>query len=168
MPSPPLRCAAIGLKHPHIYEMVQCLLDAGVGLAAFHAEEDGRAAAFAQRFPQARRVEDARRILEDASIAIVASAIVPDRRGALAISAMRHGKDVMVDKPGVITLEDLAGLRRAHEETGRLFSVCFSERFQVRASPKASELVQAGASGPVAQTLRLRPRPLRLNPLPAP
>src|SRR5260370_36602576 len=142
MPSPPLRCAAIGLNHPHINEMVQCLLAAGVTLAAFHAEEDDLAAAFAQRFPQARRVEDARRILEDASIAIVASAIVPDRRGALAISAMRHGKDVMVDKPGVITLDDLAGLRPPHAETGRTFSGCFSERFQVRASSKASGRVQ--------------------------
>ncbi len=166
MPSPPLHCAAIGLNHPHINEMVQCLLAAGVALAAFHAEEDDLAGAFAQRFPQARRVDDARRILEDASIAIVASAIVPDRRGALAIDAMRHGKDVMVDKPGVITLEDLAGLRRAHAETGRIFSVCFSERFQVRASAKASELVQAGAIGRVVQTVGLGPHRLGLNPRP--
>src|SRR5260221_2364820 len=148
MQPPPLRCAAIGLDHPHIYGMVQCLLDAGVDLAAFHADEDDLAAAFAKHFPQARRVDDARRIFEDRSIAIVASAIVPDRRGALAISAMRHGKDVMVDKPGVITLDDLAGLRRAHAETGRIFSVWFSEPFQVRSSAKASELVPAGAVGP--------------------
>jgi len=167
MQSPQLRCAAIGLNHPHIYEMVQCLLDAGVALAAFHAEEDDLATAFAQRFPQARRVDDARRILEDSSIAIVASAIVPDRRGALAIAAMRHGKDVMVDKPGVITLDDLAGLRRTHAETGRIFSVGFSSRFKVRASAKASELVQAGAIGRVVQTVGLGPHRLGLNPRPA-
>lgn len=166
MPSPPLRCAAIGLDHPHIYDMVQSLLDAGVALAAFHAEEDTLAAAFAARFPQARRVADARRILEDETIAIIASAIVPDRRAALAIDAMRHGKDIMVDKPGVIALDDLAALRRAQAETGRIFSVCFSERFQVRASAKASELVQAGAIGRVVQTIGLGPHRLGLNPRP--
>jgi predicted dehydrogenase len=166
MPSPPLRCAAIGLDHPHIYDMVQSLLDAGVTLVAFHSEEDDLAVAFAARFPPARRLADARRILEDETIAIIVSAIVPDRRATLAIDAMRHGKDVMVDKPGVITLDDLAALRRAQAETGRIFSVCFSERFQVRASAKASELVQAGAIGRVVQTVGLGPHRLGLNPRP--
>jgi predicted dehydrogenase len=166
MPSPPLRCAAIGLNHPHIYEMVQCLLDAGVELVAFHAEEDDLAVAFARRFPQARRVDDTRRILEDRTIAIVASATIPDKRATVAIDAMRHGKDVMVDKPGVITTEDLTALRRTHKETGRIFSVCFSERFQVRSSAKASELVAAGAIGRVVQTVGLGPHRLGLNPRP--
>jgi predicted dehydrogenase len=166
MPSPPLRCAVIGLDHPHIYDMVQSLLDAGVTLVAFHSEEDDLAVAFAARFPPARRLADARRILEDETIAIIVSAIVPDRRATLAIDAMRHGKDVMVDKPGVITLDDLAALRRAQAETGRIFSVCFSERFQVRASAKASELVQAGAIGRVVQTVGLGPHRLGLNPRP--
>src|SRR5712692_1329665 len=166
MTSPPLRCAAIGLNHPHIYDMVQSLLDAGVALAAFHADEHDLADAFAHRFPQAHRVDDARRILDDPSIAIVASASIPDRRAGVALEAMRHGKDVMVDKPGVITLDDLAGLRRIHAETSRIFSVCFSERFQVRASAKASELVQAGAIGRVVQTVGLGPHRLGLNPRP--
>jgi predicted dehydrogenase len=167
MPSPPLRCAAIGLNHPHIYDMLLPLLEAGVDLAAFHAEEDDLAAAFARRFPQARRADEVGRILEDETIAIVVSAIIPDRRAALAMTAMRHGKDVMVDKPGVITLEDLAALRRVQAETGRIFSVCFSERFQVRASVKAGELVQAGAIGRVVHTVGLGPHRLGLNPRPA-
>lgn len=166
MPSPPLRCAAIGLNHPHIYDMLLPLLEADVALAAFHAEEDDLAAAFAARFPQARRADDVRRILEDETIAMVVSAIVPDRRAALAMSAMRHGKDVMVDKPGVITLDDLAALRRVQGETGRIFSVCFAERFQVRASVKAGELVEAGAIGHVVQTVGLGPHRLGLNPRP--
>lgn len=166
MPPPLLRCAAIGLNHPHIYDMLLPLLEAGITLTAFHAEEDDLAAAFAKRLPQARRVGDVRRILEDETIAIIVSAIVPDRRAALAIAAMRHGKDVMVDKPGVITFDDLAALRRAQRETGRIFSVCFAERFQVRASVKAGELVQAGAIGRVVQTVGLGPHRLGLNPRP--
>ena len=44
----------------------------------------------------------------------------------------------MVDKPGVITLDELAEVRRVQAETGRIFSVCFSERFENRATAKAS------------------------------
>ena len=79
---------------------------------------------------------------------------------------MRHGKDVMVDKPGVITLDELAEVRRVQAETGRIFSVCFSERFENRATEKASQLVAAGAIGRVVQTVGLGPHALRNNPRP--
>ena len=79
---------------------------------------------------------------------------------------MRHGKDVMVDKPGVIALEQLAEVRRVQAETGRIFSVCFSERFEVRAAERASELVAAGAIGRVVQTVGLGPHSIGLNPRP--
>ena len=80
---------------------------------------------------------------------------------------MRHGKDVMVDKPGVITLDELAEVRRVQAETGRIFSVCYSERFENRATAKASRArrgrrdrhasCRPWASGPHA--LRNNPRP---------
>jgi len=166
MPFPALRCAAIGLNHPHIYSMTRTLLAAGAELAAFHAVEDDLAAEFARSFPQANRVADPRQILEDSSIAIVLSAAIPDERAEIAISAMRHGKDVMVDKPGVITLKDLAKLREVQKETGRIFSVCFSERFEMRSAVRAGELVAAGAIGRVVQTIGLGPHQLGLNPRP--
>lgn len=107
-PKPPLRFAAIGLNHQHIYGQTQAMLDAGAELVAFHAEEDDLAAAYARVFPQAQRVQDKRAILEDRSIALVVSATIPDLRAAGAIEVMRHGKDVMVDKPGAISLDELA------------------------------------------------------------
>jgi len=36
---------------------------------------------------------------------------------------MQRGKDVMVDKPGVTTPEQLAAVERAAADTGRMFSV---------------------------------------------
>ncbi len=163
---PSLRFATIGLNHSHIYGQTVALLDAGAELVAVFADEDDLAAAYIKRFPQARRVADRREILDDTSIFLVVSATIPDTRAATAIEVMRHGKDVMVDKPGVITLAQLEEVRRVQAETGRIFSVCFSERFENRATEKASRLVAAGAIGRVVQTVGLGPHALRNNPRP--
>jgi predicted dehydrogenase len=163
---PNIRFAAIGLNHNHIYGQTKALLDAGAELVCVHAEEDDLAAAYIKAHPQARRVADKRAILEDASIQLVVSATIPDVRAATAIEVMRHGKDIMVDKPGVITLDELAAVKLVQAETGRIFSVCFSERFENRATEKASQLVAAGAIGRVVQTVGLGPHALRNNPRP--
>ncbi len=163
---PNIRFAAIGLNHNHIYGQTKALLDAGAELVCVHAEEDDLVADYQKAFPQARRVADKRAILEDASIQMVVSATIPDVRAATAIEVMRHGKDVMVDKPGVITLDELAAVKKVQAETGRIFSVCFSERFENRATEKASKLVAAGAIGRVVQTVGLGPHALRNNPRP--
>ncbi len=161
-----IRFAAIGLNHNHIYGQTKCLLDAGAELVAVHAVEDDLAAAYIKAFPQAKRVSDVRAILEDPSIQLVVSAITPDERGDMAIRIMRHRKDVMVDKPGTITLEKLAEIRAAQAETKRIWSVCYSERFETRSTVKASELVAAGAIGKVVQTIGMGPHALNNNPRP--
>jgi predicted dehydrogenase len=70
---------------------------------------------------------------------------------------MRHGKDYMSDKPAFTTLENLAEARRVQKETGRIFSICYSERLENPATVRAGELVQAGAIGQVVQTIGLGP-----------
>ncbi len=161
-----LKFAAIGLNHSHIYGQTKAMLDAGAELVAVHAVEDEAAAAYLTSFPQARRVSDHREILDNAEIKLIVSAITPDIRVATAIECMRAGKDVMVDKPGAITLEQLEQLRRVQAETQRIFSVCYSERFENRATEKASQLVAAGAIGKVVQTVGLGPHALNNNPRP--
>ena len=96
-------------------------------------------------------------LLDDPSIDLIVTAAVPDRRAAIALAALRNGKDVVADKPGCITLDELADLEAAVAETGRFWSVTFSERFEVRCAVKAGELVRAGRIGQVVQTLGLGP-----------
>ena len=74
---------------------------------------------------------------------------------------MRAGKDVMVDKPGVTSFDQLAAVEKAAAETGRIFSICFSERFIVPATIIAGKLIADGAIGRVVQTLGVGPH--RLN-----
>jgi predicted dehydrogenase len=69
----------------------------------------------------------------------------------------------MSDKPGFTTLEQLAEARRVQSETGRIYSICYSERMLVPATVKAGELVQAGAIGRVLQTVSLGPHLRRFH-----
>jgi predicted dehydrogenase len=105
---------------------------------------------------------DPKEILEDNSIQLILSSGIPDERGPLGIEVMKHGKDYLVDKPGITTLEQLAAVRKVQKETKRIYSIMYSERFENKATIKASELVQAGAIGKVIQTIGLGPH--RINP----
>jgi predicted dehydrogenase len=159
---PRLKFAAIGLDHRHIFDLVRGLLDAGAECAGFWTRDEALPlAGFVERFPNLRRVDDRRRLLEDPSVQLILCAAIPVERAAIAIEAMRHGKDVMVDKPGVTTFAQLDEVKRAQRETARIFSVNFTERFEVRAVTRAAELVEAGAIGRVLQTIGLGPH--RLN-----
>ncbi|WP_244608802.1 Gfo/Idh/MocA family oxidoreductase, partial [Bradyrhizobium algeriense] len=147
----------MGINHNHIFGQVDALLGAGGEFVSFFAQEDDLAAPFKERYLQAERVHDARRILEDESIAIVLSAAIPKDRARIGIEVMRHGKDYMVDKPGMITLEELEEVRRIQKETGRIYSIFYSEHFSSRVTNKAGELIRSGAIGKVVNTLGLGP-----------
>jgi predicted dehydrogenase len=153
--------AAIGINHHHIYGQVDLLLQAGAELVAFHAMEDALAATFAARYPQARRVADRRAILDDPAIALVVSSAISAERAPLGVEVMQAGKDFMSDKPGCTSLDQLATLRRVQAETGRIYSICYSEHFEVRCVVKAGELVQSGAIGTLVNAVGLGPH--RLN-----
>ncbi|RYH12453.1 MAG: Gfo/Idh/MocA family oxidoreductase [Alphaproteobacteria bacterium] len=158
-----IRFAVIGINHSHIYGQVDCLLVAGAEFVAFHAIEDDLSKPFGDKYPQARRVSDKRAILEDKSVHMVLTSAILNERAAISIEAMRHGKDVMSDKPGMTTHAQLAELRQVVKETGRIFSVCYSEHFETRSTVKAGELVQAGAIGEVIHTVGLGPHAIRNN-----
>ncbi|HLJ20756.1 MAG TPA: Gfo/Idh/MocA family oxidoreductase [Stellaceae bacterium] len=157
-----VRFAAIGLNHFHIYGQIDLLLKAGAEFVAYHGEEEKFFdRPFAKHYPQAKKVDDVRRILEDQSISLVVSAAVNNERAPLGVSVMRHGKDFMVDKPGITSLAQLAEVRKVQAETKRIYSICYSEHFETRSTVKAGELLKAGAIGKLVNTVGLGPH--RLN-----
>jgi predicted dehydrogenase len=167
MSKPRIRFAAVGLNHGHIYGQTRAVLGGGGELVSFFAKEPELSAAFAKEFPQAKPARDAQEVLEDETIQLVVSAAVPSERAALAVAAMRHGKDFRSDKPGMTTLEQLSEVRRVRQETGRIYSILYSERFENAATVKAAELVRAGAVGEVLQTVGLGPHRANLSSRPA-
>jgi predicted dehydrogenase len=158
-----IKFAAIGINHAHIYGQVECLKRAGAQFVAFHAIEDDLAKTFGEKFPEARRVSDPAAILEDASIGVVVTAAIPGDRADICLAAMRHGKDVLTDKPGMTTFAQLDEIKRVQKETGRIFSVLYSEHFEVPAAVEAGNLIASGAIGQVVNTVGLGPHSLRLN-----
>lgn len=148
-----IRFAAIGLNHGHIYHQVSTLIAAGCELVAFHATEAELIAPFQKEFPFARLARSEAEILEDESVQLITTTAIPCDRSTLGIAAMRHGKDVLSDKPGFTTLEQLAEARSVQAETGRIYAVLYGERLQSSATIKAAQLVHGGAIGDVVQTM---------------
>lgn len=156
---PAVRFAAVGLDHAHAFGQIQGLLDQGCELVGISSDDADSAIAQAVRgrWPHASWVEDPAQLLHDPAVDLVVTAAVPDRRAAIAVEAMRQGKDVVADKPGCVSLEQLDEIKRTVAETGRFWSVTFSERFEVRCVTRAGELVRDGRVGRVVQTLGLGP-----------
>lgn len=160
--TPRIKVGVIGMNHSHIYGQVEAVLRGGGELVSAYAKEADLAAAFLKRFPQSKLARTEQEILEDSTIQLVLSAAIPDERAPLGIRVMQHGKDYMVDKPGITTLEQLAEVRRVQAQTRRIYSIMYSERLENRATIRAGELVKAGAIGRVVQTIGLGPH--RMNP----
>jgi len=160
--TPRLRFGVVGVNHSHIYGLVDAVGRGGAQLVSFHANEPDLAAEFVRRHPAARQVSDERAILEDPSIQLVLSSITPNERASLGVRVMQHGKDYMVDKPGMTSLAQLAEVRRVQSATKRIYSIVYSERFENGATVRAGELVQAGAIGQVIQTVGFGPH--RIHP----
>jgi predicted dehydrogenase len=153
------RFAAIGLDHRHIYDLTAGLLAAGAECIGYDPEtSDPRVlAGFRQRFPDVPATQR-ERLLDTADFVVLAS--VPKDRAALAIEAMRRGKDVMVDKPGVTTLAQLEAVEAAVRQTGRLWSVALG-RLTSPAVQAALAVARSGELGRLVSLTSLAPH--RLN-----
>ena len=157
-----IRFAALGIDHRHIYGMAQGMIDAGCEFARFWTEGtpqplDG----FVERFPNVPRHDTVEAILKDPSISLILIAAPPEDRAALSLQAMSNGKDVMLDKPGCLTLDQLAEVKNTVAATGRIWSVNFSERFEVPATTLVDKLLHENRIGKVVHILSQGPH--RLN-----
>ena len=164
-PAPPadprIRFSVININHGHIYGMVDAVTRGGGQLVAFYAKEANLVAEFSKRYPQAKLAGSQQEILEDNSIQLIMSSGIPVERAPLGIEVMKHGKDYLVDKPGITQLKQLAAVKKVQQATGRIYSIMYSERFENKATVKAGELIQQGAIGKVIQTIGLGPH--RMN-----
>lgn len=152
-----IRFSVININHSHIYGMVDAVTRGGGELVSFYAKEPDLASSFAKRYPQVKAARDQKEILEDHTIQLILSSGIPVERAPLGIEVMRHGKDYLVDKPGIITLKQLEEVRRVQRETKKMYIIMYSERLENRATVKAGELVKAGAIGNVIQTIGMGP-----------
>lgn len=152
---------ALGLDHRHIYGMTENMRRIGARCLGFWTHGDPQPLeGYTKRFPDLHRFATLDAALAaGADLALVSA--IPADRAALSIRAMQAGHDVMTDKPGCTTLEQLDQIRDCVAQTGRIWSINFSERFEVPCVTLADQLVQDGAIGRVVHTTGLGPH--RLN-----
>jgi len=156
-----LRFAAIGLDHRHVYDLTAGLLAAGAVCAGHDPEtSDARVlAGFRKRFPDVPAVAR-ERLMDDPSIDFIVLCAVPRDRAGIAVAAMRRGKDVMVDKPGVTTSAQLEDVEAAVRETGRIWSIALG-RLTSPSVQAALAVVRSGELGRLVSLSSLAPH--RLN-----
>lgn len=156
-PTETINFAVCGMSHDHIYGMVDAITRGGGKLVAAYGAEPNKVARFRKRYPNAKMVDSESAILEDKSVQLVLTSAVASERAALGVRAMKNGKDVLSDKPGATTLDQLAAVRKTVGETGRLYGIMYSELIEVKGAIRAGELVRAGAIGKVIQTINIAP-----------
>jgi predicted dehydrogenase len=153
-----LNLGVIGIDHGHIFDMLDEMLKEGCTCNYFWTEGSPLTLKeFNKKYPNIKRVKNKSDILKDNSIDMVLISSIPKDRADLSIGVLNSGKDVMVDKPGCTTLNQLEDLKRTVKKTGKIWSVNFSERFHVAAVAKAEELVAEGKIGKVKQTIGTGP-----------
>lgn len=160
---PRIKFSVIGINHAHIYGQVEAVTRGGGQLVSVYAKEPELLATFTKRYPQVKTAATEEEILNDKSIQLILSSAIPADRAGIGIRAMQHGKDYMVDKPGITTLEQLEEVRKVQKQTGRIYSIMYSERFENKATVKAGDLVKGGAIGKVVQTVIMAPHRISLT-----
>jgi predicted dehydrogenase len=155
------RFAAIGLDHRHVYDLTAGLLAAGATCVGHDPETtDPRVlAGFRKRFPNVPAIPR-EALLDDPSIDFIVLCAVPRDRAALAIDAMHRGKDVMVDKPGVTTPDQLAAVEATAHQTNRIWSIALG-RLTSPAVQAALAVARSGELGRLVSLTSLAPH--RLN-----
>ena len=156
-PTETINFAVCGMSHDHIYGMTDAIIRGGGKLVAWYGAEPNKVARFKKRYPDAKMVTSEEAILDDKNIQLVLTSAVASERAPLGVRAMKRGKDVLSDKPGITTLEELAAVRKTVAETGRIYGIMYSELLEVKGAIKAGELVRAGAIGKVIQTVNIAP-----------
>ena len=152
-----IKFAVCGMSHDHVYGMIGAVQRGGGELVAAWGGEEDKLAVFRKRFPGVKIAKTQDEVLEDSAVQLVLTSQIASERAGIAVRAMKNGKDVLSDKPGLTTLEQLAEVRKTIAETKRIYAILYSELLEVKAAVYAGVLVRQGAIGKVIQTINIAP-----------
>ncbi len=155
------KVGVLGLDHGHIFGMCNGLKEAGATIYKVFDEDKHKSSDFAHRYEGCIECNDIREVLEDPEIKLIAIASIPVNRADVALKALLHGKHVFIDKPAMVSFEQLEILRVAVAQSYKRLFVYFSERLHVEAAVCAEELIKQGAIGKVVGVQGFGPH--RLN-----
>jgi predicted dehydrogenase len=133
----------VGEQHVLSYNRIE-----GVEVAAVADLDVSRASAVADRHAVPEYYQDYRKITEHPDIEVVSICSFDNFHAEHLLSAFRHGKHVMVEKPVVLHKEDAEAVYRAFVESGRKMT----SNLILRESPRfiaVRDMIRAGEFGDI-------------------
>ncbi len=117
-------CGAIAATH------AECLsgID-GASMVGFCDADLSRAATFCRKFGGAYATDDAERVFRDDGVDAVYICTHHDSHSSLAVRAARAGKQVMMEKPLALTLQECDQVASAVEKSGIMLMMGFKMRY---------------------------------------
>ncbi|MFP6806192.1 MAG: Gfo/Idh/MocA family oxidoreductase [Pseudomonadales bacterium] len=152
--------AVVHMDHGHIYGMAENLAQAGATCTHVFEPDTKKVAMLKKSHPNVIAVKSLDEILQNPKISLVVAAAIPNLRGPLGVQVMLHGKDYFTDKTPFTTLKQLERAKQVVLDTGKKYSVCYSERLQNESAEFAAELVREYVIGDVIQVIGLGPHRL--------
>jgi predicted dehydrogenase len=117
-------CGGLGRVHAQCVSEIE-----GLDVVAFCDVFEEKARELSSEFGGEYTTGDARKVFSDDSIDAVYVVTQHDTHADLCVRAMEAGKDVMVEKPLALTVEDCLRVGEAVERTGRKLMVAFKMRY---------------------------------------
>lgn len=111
-------------------------------------QQPDRARKLAAQSPGCLATDSIEQTVASPNVDVVMIATVNAALAPLAIQAVRHGKHVLIEKPGAIGVAELDALATAATATGALVRVGYNHRYHP-AALKALEIFRSGALGPM-------------------
>ena len=126
-----INLGVLGIDHGHIFDMLDEMLKEGCTCDYFWTEGDPLTLKeFNSKYPTIKEKKKGE-ILNDPSIDMILISSVPKDRAHNSMEALKNGKDVMVDKPGCTTLDQLNEIKQT-VETEKYGQLIFQKDFMLQ------------------------------------
>ncbi|WP_119166676.1 bi-domain-containing oxidoreductase [Algihabitans albus] len=129
---------------------------AGVRFQSFATGSGLTARAVAQKYGAQTCTSDYRELLQDEAVDAVLIATRHDQHASMVSDALRAGKHVFVEKPLVLSRDELETVAAAYQGVGRQLLIGFNRRF----SPMSRTLKEALSGAPLVMTYRINAGPI--------
>ena len=161
-----MKIAFAGLRHGHIFALYEMAKNHSLYeiVGSFEDHPDYIASAEKQGVTVNYKTLD--ELVNDPSVEAVAIGSCFGDRGSVAIEALKHGKNVICDKPLCTSLEDLYEIERLAKERGLFVSCMYTMRFE-KNMVAVRELIRSGALGEIVNVYFGGQHPLQYGRRPA-
>lgn len=124
----------------------------GMSLTAVCDISEKKLAEFSEKYPNVKRYTSYEELLDDKVCDSVIIAVPHPLHAEIAVKALEHGLNVMLEKPADISVSRVKKLNEAAEKSGKVFSVMFNQRTNPLFA-KARKIVKSGKLGELKRTV---------------